>query len=56
VLSGFYPEEGKAKSFVGFQIADMFDFFMLFVVLSGAASLILFILSKYLVKLMHGVR
>ena len=56
ILSGLYPEAGKPKSFVGFEIASMYDFFMLFVVISGAASLILFLLSKWLQKLMHGVR
>lgn len=56
ILSGLYPEAGKPKSFAGFEISSMYDFFMLFVVISGVASLILFLLSKWLQKLMHGVR
>lgn len=56
MLSGLYPEEGMAaKHFLGFEIASMFDFFMLFVVMSGVAALILFLLSSRLKKLMHGV-
>ena len=56
ILSGLYPEAGKPKSFVGFEIASMYDFFMLFVVISGVASVILFLLSKWLQKLMHGIK
>lgn len=56
MLSGLYPEAGKPKIFIGYQISTMFDFFMLFVIISGVASIILFGLSKWLQKLMHGVR
>ncbi len=56
VLSGLYPEAGKPKTFLTFQITDLYDFFMVFVVMSAIASLILFALSKTLQKLMHGVR
>ena len=57
MLSGLYPEEGvAAKYFMGFEIATMFDFFMLFVVMSGIAAVILFVLSSRLKKLMHGVQ
>jgi len=56
MLSGLYPEAGKPKSFIGFEIATMYDFFMLFVVISGAAAVILFLLSKWLQKLMHGIK
>ena len=55
MLSGLYPEAGKVKSILGYQIATMYDFFMVFVVMSGVASLILFLLSKKLQKMMHGV-
>ena len=50
MLSGLYPEDGKVKSLFGYQIATMYDFFMVFVVMSGVASLILFLLSKKLQK------
>ena len=46
----------NAKFFVGFKIATLYDFFMLFVVMAGASSLVLFALSKKLLDWMHGVR
>jgi POT family proton-dependent oligopeptide transporter len=55
-LSGLYPENGVTKSFVGYHITTLYDFFMLFVVMSGVAALILFGLSKWLEKLMGGVK
>ena len=55
-LSSLYPEAGKTKMFMGFEISTLFDFFMIFVVMSAIASVILFILSKTLQKLMHGIR
>lgn len=55
-LSSLYPEAGKTKMFLGFEISTLFDFFMIFVVMSAFASIILFILSKTLQKLMHGIR
>ena len=55
MLGGLYPEEGKVKHLLGFEIATLYDFFMIFVVMSAVASLILFLLSKKLQKMMHGV-
>ena len=55
-LSTLYPEAGKTKSIVGFEISTMYDFFMVFVVMSAIAAVILFSLSHKLKKLMHGVR
>lgn len=55
MLSGLYPEDGKVKTLFGYQISTMYDFFMVFVIMSGVASLILFLLSKKLQKMMHGV-
>ena len=54
-LSTFYPENGVVKNFMGIQIATLFDFFMLFVVMAGIASIILFLLSSTLKKMMAGV-
>lgn len=54
-LSGLYPEPGKVKTLLGFQIETMYDFFMVFVIMSAVASIILFALSKKLQKMMHGV-
>lgn len=56
VLSGLYPENGVSKQFIGFQITDLYDFFMIFVVMAGVAAVILFVLSNKLLKMMHGVR
>ncbi len=55
-LSSLYPEAGKSKMFIGFEVSTLFDFFMIFVIMSAIASLILFGLSKWLQKLMHGIR
>ena len=55
-LSTLYPEAGKTKSIIGFEIVTMYDFFMVFVVMSAIAAVILFLLSHSLKKLMHGVR
>jgi POT family proton-dependent oligopeptide transporter len=41
------------KSFLGFQLNNLYDFFMLFVVMAGAASLILFFLTRWLHMMMH---
>jgi len=56
MLSQLYPEGGKATHLFGYQIQTLNDFFMIFVVLSGVASLILFLLSKKMLKMMHGLR
>ena len=55
-LSSFYPEAGKPTSFLGYKMENLFDFFVLFIVMSGVASIILFVLSKKLLKMMHGIR
>lgn len=54
VLSALYPENGKVTSFLGYKMNTMYDFFMLFVFMSGLASLILFFLSKKLQKMMRN--
>ncbi len=46
----------NSKSFVGFKITTLYDFFMVFVFMAGIASIILFFLSRKLMKMMHGVR
>jgi proton-dependent oligopeptide transporter, POT family len=53
VLSALYPENGKTTSFLGYQMTNLYDFFVLFIVLSGVAAIILFALTKTLQKLMH---
>ena len=54
-LSGFYPEHGVSKSCLGYQVENLYDFFMLFVFMSGAAAVILSLLSGKLQKMMKGI-
>ncbi len=55
MLSTLYPEPGTTTSLLGFQITGLSSFFMIFVVMSLAASLILFLIYKKLLKMMHGI-
>jgi POT family proton-dependent oligopeptide transporter len=43
-------------TFAGFTIHNLFEFFMVFVILCGAAAVILYSLTPWLKKMMHGVR
>lgn len=44
-------------SFLGMEIKNLYDFFMLFVLMAGVASILLYILaSGPLKKMMHGIR
>ncbi len=42
--------------FAGFQVHNLFEFFMVFVVLCGVAAILLYALTPMLKKMMHGVR
>jgi POT family proton-dependent oligopeptide transporter len=42
--------------FAGFEIHNLFQFFMVFVILCGAASVLLYALTPRLKKMMHGIR
>ncbi len=42
--------------FAGFEIHNLYEFFMVFVVLTGIAAIILFLLTPLLRKMMHGVK
>ncbi|MBN9283937.1 MULTISPECIES: peptide MFS transporter [unclassified Flavobacterium] len=44
------------RVFAGFEIHNLFEFFMVFVILCGAASVVLFLLTPVLKKMMHGVK
>ncbi|QQV01642.1 MULTISPECIES: peptide MFS transporter [Chryseobacterium] len=61
-LSALIPGGGesgdapKTTSFLGFQITDLFDFFIVFVIMCGVAALILFVISRWLEKKMHGIK
>ena len=56
ILSALYPEGGKTTSFLGYQMNSLYDFFMLFVFMSGFAGIVLLMLSKKLQKMMHGIK
>ncbi|WP_428223463.1 peptide MFS transporter [Flavobacterium sp.] len=52
------PEAGSTTpvvypSFLGFQITNLYEFFMLFILMTGIAAGILFVLSSWLQKMMH---
>jgi POT family proton-dependent oligopeptide transporter len=54
VLSALYPDPSKpAPYLLGFEISGLYEFFMLFVCMSGVASIILFAITKYLQRMMH---
>lgn len=42
--------------FAGFEIHNLFEFFMVFVILTGVAAVILFALTPFIKKMMHGIR
>jgi POT family proton-dependent oligopeptide transporter len=42
--------------FVGMEIHNLYEFFMVFVVLTGIAAIILFLLTPLLRKMMHGIK
>jgi POT family proton-dependent oligopeptide transporter len=46
----------EKPTFLGMQVKNLYDFFMVFVMMAGASSVILFFLSKKLLKMMHGVQ
>ena len=43
-------------AFAGFTIHNLYEFFMVFVVLCGIASVVLFSITPILKRMMHGVR
>ena len=55
-LATLLPVPGQpAKSFLGFEIATLDQFFMLFAVMSGVAAVVLFAICPLLKKMMKGV-
>lgn len=42
-------------SILGFEITNLFQFFNIFLIMSGGAAILLFVLYRRLIKLMHGV-
>lgn len=53
-LSALAPTEGKPSSFLGYEMTNLYDFFMLFLGMAGIASIILFLLTKQLQKMMNA--
>ncbi len=61
-LSALIPPSGDVDpskpvvypSFLSFQITNLYEFFMLFIVMTGAAAAILFLLSGWLQKMQHN--
>jgi proton-dependent oligopeptide transporter, POT family len=53
VLSTLYPDNGKMTSFLGYHMSNLHEFFMLFVFMAGAASLVLFFVSRSTEKMMR---
>lgn len=43
-------------SLLGIQIHNLYEFFMIFVIMAGVASFLLFVLYRRLEKMMHGVK
>jgi POT family proton-dependent oligopeptide transporter len=55
VLSSFYPEEGKpAPVLLGYEVTHLHEFFIIFVVMSAAAGVVLFLLARPISKWSHG--
>lgn len=54
LIPGGEDGTGGATSFLGFQITNLYEFFILFIIMSGAAAAILFFLSSWLEKRMHN--
>lgn len=51
VLSALYPD-GKTTYVLGYAITNLYDYFMMFVVMAGTASVILFVIASKLKKMM----
>jgi POT family proton-dependent oligopeptide transporter len=54
LIPGGEDGTGGATSFLGFQITNLYEFFILFIIMSGTAAAILFVLSSWLEKRMHN--
>ena len=54
-LGALYPGQGPTQ-ILGYQINTLYDFFMVFVVMSGTAAVLLFMLTFWMEKKMGDVR
>lgn len=55
-LAALLPQGGKTQYFLGIEIATLDQFFLLFAIMAGGASILLFMLSPLLKKMMCGIR
>jgi proton-dependent oligopeptide transporter, POT family len=57
-MSALYPDPKSSvhPSFLGFEISNLYSYFMIFVAFSGVAAFILFLLSKQLRSMMGGIK
>lgn len=55
--AGEAPAEATTEipQILGFAITNLYEFFTVFIVMSGVAALLLFVIYKRLLKMMHGV-
>jgi POT family proton-dependent oligopeptide transporter len=57
-MSSLYPDpkSNRVPEIFGFKIDGLYTYFMVFVVFSGVAAILLFMVSPYLKKQMHGIK
>lgn len=53
-LSSLYPDGSHTTNFMGYEMHNLNEFFMLFVLMAGVASIILFCVTKWLQKTMNA--
>ena len=54
-LATLLPSQGVTKHFCGIEITTLTDFFLVFAIMAGVASILLFLLCPLLKKMMKGV-
>jgi POT family proton-dependent oligopeptide transporter len=54
LIPGGEDGTGGATHFLGFEINNLYEFFILFIIMTGVAAAILFVLSSWLEKRMHN--
>ena len=52
LLSTFYPHDGEVKYFLGYQVATLSDFFMIFVFMGGVAGIVMLLACPLLIRMM----
>ena len=54
LLSGYYPEEGVEKAFLGYTVSNLFDFFLLFVLMNVVFFIIVRFLYERIMRIVQG--